>query len=53
MLDESGIKASGFTAPAEAVARAVVKAVRKDRVKLVIQPGPGRLIRVVMDYFPP
>jgi short-subunit dehydrogenase len=52
MLDESGIKASGFMAPAEAVARAVVKAVHKDRVELVIQPGPGRLLRAVMDYFP-
>jgi short-subunit dehydrogenase len=52
MLDESGMKASGFMAPAEAVARAVVKAVQKDRVELVIQPGPGRLLRAVMDYFP-
>jgi short-subunit dehydrogenase len=52
MLDESGMKASGFMAPAEAVARAVVKAVQKDRGELVIQPGPGRLLRAVMDYFP-
>lgn len=52
MLDESGMKASGYMAPAEAVARAVVKAVKKDRVELVIQPGPGRLLRAVLDYFP-
>jgi short-subunit dehydrogenase len=52
MLDESGMKASRFMAPAEAVARAVVKAVQKDRVELVIQPGPGRLLRAVLDYFP-
>jgi short-subunit dehydrogenase len=52
MLDESGMKASGFMAPAEAVARAVVKAVQKDRGELVIQPGPGRLLRAVIDYFP-
>jgi short-subunit dehydrogenase len=52
MLDESGMKASGFMAPAEAVARAVVKAVKRDRVELVIQPGPGRLLRAVLDYFP-
>ncbi len=52
MLDESGMKASRFMAPAEAVARAVIKAVEKDRVELVIQPGPGRLLRAVMDYFP-
>jgi short-subunit dehydrogenase len=52
MLEESGMKASGFMAPAEAVARAVVTAVTKDKAELVIQPGPGRLLRAVMDYFP-
>ena len=52
MLHDSGMKASAFMAPAEAVARAVVKAVRKDRAELVIMPGPGRLLRAVLDYFP-
>jgi short-subunit dehydrogenase len=52
MLDESGMEASRFMAPAESVARAVVKAVKKDRAELVIMPGPGRLLRAVMDYFP-
>jgi len=52
MLDESGMKASGFMAPAESVARAVVKAVKKDRAELVVMPGPGRLMRAIMDYFP-
>ena len=52
MLDESGMKASRFMAPAEAVARAVVTAVKKDQAELVIMPGPGRLLRAVMDYFP-
>jgi short-subunit dehydrogenase len=52
MLDESGMRASGYMAPAESVARAVVKAVQKDRAELVIMPGPGRLLRAVMDYFP-
>jgi short-subunit dehydrogenase len=52
MLDESGMKASGFMAPAESVARAVVKAVKKDRAELVVMPGPGRLMRTIMDYFP-
>lgn len=52
MLDESGMKASGFMAPAGSVARAVVKAVQQDRAELVIMPGPGRLMRAVMDYFP-
>jgi short-subunit dehydrogenase len=52
MLDESGMKASGFMAPAESVARAVVKAVKKDQAELVIMPGPARLMRAIMDYFP-
>jgi len=52
MLDESGMRASGFMAPAESVARAVVKAVTKDRAELVVMPGPGRLLRAVLDYFP-
>ena len=52
MLHDSGMKASAFMAPAEAVARAVIKAVRKDRAELVIMPGPGRLLRAVLDYFP-
>ncbi len=34
------------------MARAVVKAVTKDRAELVVMPGPGRLLRAVMDYFP-
>jgi len=52
MLDESGMKSSSFMLPAESVARAVVKAVTKDRVELVVMPGPGRLLWAVMDYFP-
>jgi short-subunit dehydrogenase len=52
MLDESGMKASTFMAPAESVARSVVKAVTKDRAEMVIMPGPGRLLRAVLDFFP-
>jgi hypothetical protein len=26
--------------------------VKKDRVELVVMPGPGRLLRAIMDYFP-
>ncbi len=52
MLDQAGMKASGFMLPAESVARAVVKVVKKDRAELVVMPGPGRLMRAVMDYFP-
>jgi short-subunit dehydrogenase len=52
MLDEAGMKASGYMTRAEAVARAVVRAVQKDQAELVVMPGPGRLIRALMDYFP-
>jgi short-subunit dehydrogenase len=52
MLDEFGMKASGFMAPADSVARAVVKAVTKDKAEVVVMPGPGRLIRAILDYFP-
>jgi short-subunit dehydrogenase len=52
MLDEAGMKANAFMAPAESVAKAVVKAVRKDRIEVVVMPGPARLLRAVMDYFP-
>src|SRR5512135_1818377 len=36
----------------ESVAHAVIKAVAKDRAELVVMPGPGRLLRAIMDYFP-
>ena len=52
MLDDAGMKASAFMAPAQAVAQAVVKAVRNDRAEVVIMPGPGRLLRALLDYFP-
>jgi short-subunit dehydrogenase len=52
MLDEAGMKASAYMAPAQSVAKAVVKAVVKDRPEVVVMPGPARLLRAVMDYFP-
>ena len=52
MLEESGMNASGFMAPADSVARAVVKAVTKDKAEVVVMPGPGRLLRALLDYFP-
>jgi hypothetical protein len=52
MMDRAGLKGAAYMAPAQSVARAVVKAVKRDRAELVIMPGPGRLLRAVMDYFP-
>jgi short-subunit dehydrogenase len=52
MLDEAGMKAPAYMAPAGSVARAVVKAVTKDKAELIVMPGPGRLLRALLDYFP-
>ncbi|HXJ48032.1 MAG TPA: SDR family NAD(P)-dependent oxidoreductase [Candidatus Acidoferrum sp.] len=51
--DELGFKMPRFsTAPAGAVGQAVVKAIREDRVEIVLMPGPGRLMKALMDLFP-
>ena len=52
MMDQAGMKSSPYMAPALSVARAVVKAVKNDKTELVVMPGPARLFRAVMDYFP-
>lgn len=52
MMDQAGLKGAAYMAPARSVARAVVRAVQKDRTELVIMPGPARLMRALMDYFP-
>lgn len=50
---EVGIKLpSAATSPASAVARAVLTAIEKDRAEIVVMPGPGRLLKAVMDLFP-
>jgi short-subunit dehydrogenase len=41
-----------FLSPPEAVARAVVKSIKRDKAEIVIMPGPGRLLRALMDLFP-
>ena len=41
-----------FLSPAEAVAQAVLKSLRRDKAEIVIMPGPGRLLRALMDLFP-
>lgn len=53
MADDIGTKLPvAATQPAEAVARAVVRAIRKDKAEIVVMPGPGRLIKALMDLFP-
>ena len=51
--DELGFEMPRYsTAPATAVGKAVVKAIRLDRAELVVMPGPGRLMKALMDLFP-
>ena len=51
--DQLGLKMPPFaTAAADAVARAVVDAIKHDRAEVVVMPGPGRLMKAAMDYFP-
>ena len=52
-LDETGLTSStAFMVKPEKVARAVVRAIEKDKAELVVMPGPGRLIKALMDFFP-
>jgi len=51
--DELGLKLPAMsTSPAGAVARAVLAAIRHDRAEIVVMPGPGRIIKALMDLFP-
>jgi short-subunit dehydrogenase len=51
--DDLDLKLPRFaTVSATAVAKAVVDVIKRDRVELVVMPGPGRLLKAAMDYFP-
>src|SRR5438128_2492660 len=41
-----------FMAPVGLVAKALLKAIDKDKAEIVVQPGPGRMLRAVMDFYP-
>jgi len=52
-LDETGLKSNtAFMVSAQAVAKAVVRAIEKDKAEIVVMKGPGRLMKALMDYFP-
>ena len=36
----------------EKVARAVVRAIEKDKAEMVVMPGPGRFLKALTDLFP-
>ena len=43
---------NAFMSSPEAVAKGVVKSIKHDKAEIVIMPGPGRLLRALMDLFP-
>jgi short-subunit dehydrogenase len=51
--EEVGIKLPpiGLVSPAK-IAKLTVKAIRRDKRELAVLPGPGRLLRALMDRFP-
>jgi short-subunit dehydrogenase len=44
--------ANALMSPPEAVARAVLTSVWRDKAEIAVMPGPGRLLRALMDLFP-
>ena len=52
-LDETGLSSStAFMIGPERVAKAVIRAIERDRAELVVMRGPGRLMKALMDAFP-
>ena len=52
-LDELGLQTNtSFMVKPEKVSRAVVRAIEKDKAEIVVTPGPGRLLKALMDFFP-
>ena len=52
-LDETGVKANtAFMVKPEKVVKAVLHAIDKDKAEIVVVPGPGRLMKALMDLFP-
>src|SRR5207248_4041111 len=51
--DELGQKMPALgTSPARAVGAAVLDAIRRDRAEIVVMPGPGRVLKALLDLFP-
>jgi short-subunit dehydrogenase len=52
-IEELGVQTStSFMVAPETVARAVVRAIEKDKAELVVMPGPGRVLKALLDLFP-
>jgi short-subunit dehydrogenase len=51
-LDDMHRQSSAFMAPVELVGKALLRALDRDKAEIVVMPGPGRLLRALMDFFP-
>lgn len=51
-LDDMQRPTSAFMAPVDQVAKALLRALDRDKAEAVVMPGPGRLMRALMDFFP-
>ena len=52
-IDEVGLKVNtAFASKPEKVAAATLKAIDKRKVEIVVNPGPGRFMKALLDYFP-
>ena len=52
-IDELELKTNtAFMVTPEKVARSVVRAIDKDKAEIVVMPGPGRLLKALLDLFP-
>src|SRR5438876_4991843 len=52
-IDELELKTNtAFMVTPEKVARSVVRAIDKDKAAIVVMPGPGRLLKALLDLFP-
>jgi short-subunit dehydrogenase len=52
-LAETGLTAStAFSVKPEKVAAATLRAIDKPKAEIVVNRGPGRLLKALMDYFP-
>lgn len=51
--DELGLPMpKSFTSPPSVVAKAVLRAIDKDVAEIVVMPGPGRLLKALLELFP-
>lgn len=51
-LDDMQKGTSSFMAPVDLVSKALLRALDRDKAEIVVMPGPGRLMRALMDFFP-